>query len=249
MPRTGEQIAGYRIDGVIGAGGMGVVYEATQVALDRPVALKLLTPGLGASEEFRARFRREAMLQAALEHPNVVAVYEAGECEEGLYIAMRLVRGTNLKALVERGDLAPDRTIALLEQAAAALDAAHEAGLVHRDVKPQNILVDDDDRAFLADFGLMKGVGDRGVTLSRQYAGSLDYAAPEQIRGEPYGPSGDLYAFGIVLYEALTGSIPFTHDTEAALLYAHLTEEPAPPTSLRPELPAGVDDVLAKALA
>jgi protein kinase-like protein len=249
MLKTGEQIAGYRIESVIGAGGMGVVYEATQVALERPVALKLLTPGLGSSEDFRARFRREAMLQAALEHPHVVSVYEAGESDEGLYIAMRLVRGTNLKALIEDGSLTPERTLGLLEQAAAALDAAHAAGLVHRDVKPQNILVDDEDQAFLADFGLMKGVGDRGVTLSTHYAGSLDYAAPEQIRGEPYGPSGDLYAFATVLYEALTGTVPFPYDTEAALLYAHLSEEPQPPTALRPDLPAGLDDVLAQGLA
>ncbi len=249
MPKTGEQVAGYRIEGVIGAGGMGVVYEATQLALDRPVALKVLSPGLGADDEFRGRFRQEAMLQAALEHPNIVPVYEAGESEDGLYIAMRLVRGVDLKGLIESGELPPERALDLLAQAAAALDAAHAAGLVHRDVKPQNVLVDENDHAFLADFGLTKGAGARGVTLTGQYAGSLDYGAPEQIRGEPYGPSSDLYAFAAVLYEALTGEVVFPYDTEAALLYAHLTQEPPRPSERHAGLPAALDEVVGRGLA
>jgi hypothetical protein len=249
MVKTGDQIAGYRVESVIGAGGMGVVYEATQLALDRPVALKVLTPGLGADEDFRTRFRREAMLQAALEHPNIVSVYEAGESEDGLYIAMKLVRGVDLTKLIEQGELTPERTLDLLGQIASALDAAHAAGLVHRDVKPQNILVDEDDHAFLADFGLTKGAGDRGLTLTGQYAGSLDYAAPEQIRGEPQGASSDLYAFAAILYEALVGEVVFPYDTEAALLYAHLSENPPQPSEGRPELPAGFDQVIARGLA
>jgi len=249
MVKTGDQIAGYRVESVIGAGGMGVVYEATQLALDRPVALKVLTPGLGTDAEFRERFRREAMLQAALEHPNIVSVYEAGESDDGLYIAMKLVRGVDLTKLIEAGELTPERTLDLLAQIASALDAAHSAGLVHRDVKPQNILVDADDHAFLADFGLTKGAGDRGLTLTGQYAGSLDYAAPEQIRGEPQGASSDLYAFAAILYEALVGQVVFPYDTEAALLYAHLSENPPQPSELRPELPAGLDQVVARGLA
>src|SRR6185437_6041377 len=249
MVKTGDQIAGYRVESVIGAGGMGVVYEATQLALDRPVALKVLTPGLGTDAEFRERFRREAMLQAALEHPNIVSVYEAGESDDGLYIAMKLVRGVDLTRLIEAGELTPERTLDLLAQIASALDAAHSAGLVHRDVKPQNILVDADDHAFLADFGLTKGAGDRGLTLTGQYAGSLDYAAPEQIRGEPQGASSDLYAFAAILYEALVGQVVFPYDTEAALLYAHLSENPPQPSELRPELPAGLDQVVARGLA
>lgn len=246
--RTGTEVAGYRIDGVLGAGGMGVVYEATQLALDRPVALKLL-PTIRGSEEFRTRFRREAMLQAALDHPNVVPVYEAGESDDGLFIAMRLVRGRDLKQLTEDGEVPPTRVLALLAQAASALDTAHASGLVHRDVKPQNILVDDDDHAFLADFGLTKGAGERGVTLTGQYTGSLDYAAPEQISGKAYGPGADLYAFAAVLFEALTGEVVFPYDNQAALLNAHLNEPPPRASDRRPDLPAGLDEVIARGLA
>ena len=246
--RTGTEVAGYRIEGVLGAGGMGVVYEATQLALDRPVALKLL-PTISGSEEFRTRFRREAMLQAALDHPNIVPVYEAGESEDGLFIAMRLVRGRDLKQLTEEGDVPPTRVLALLAQAASALDAAHASGLVHRDVKPQNILVDDDGHAFLADFGLTKGAGERGVTMTGQYTGSLDYAAPEQISGKAYGPGADLYAFAAVMYEALTGEVVFPYDNQAALLHAHLNEAPPRASDLRPDLPAGLDDVIERGLA
>jgi predicted Ser/Thr protein kinase len=246
--RTGVEIEGYRVEGVLGAGGMGVVYEATQLALDRPVALKILTAGHG-SDEFKARFRREAMLQAALEHPNIVSVYEAGDSEEGLFIAMRLVRGSDLKQLSEDGSLPATRALDILGQAAAALDAAHAAGLVHRDVKPQNILVDGDNHAFLADFGLTKDAGERGLTLTGAYTGSLDYAAPEQIRGEAAGAGADLYAFAAVLYEALTGEVAFPYDTEAALLYAHLSEDPPRPSERRPELPSGLDAVVARGLA
>jgi Protein kinase domain len=249
MLRTGTTIAGYRIEELIGSGGMGTVYEATQLSLDRTVALKVLAAGLAAGEEFRERFRREAMLQAALEHPNIVPVYEAGASDEGLFIAMKLVRGSDLKRLGEDGDLEPARALEILAQAADALDAAHGAGLVHRDVKPQNILVDDDDRAYLADFGLTKGAGDRGATLTGQYMGSLDYTAPEQIRGEGFGASGDLYAFAAVVYEVLTGEVPFPYDTEAAILYAHIAEQPPHVTSRRPDLPAAVDELVARGLA
>jgi serine/threonine-protein kinase len=248
MLQTGTTVAGYRIEGTIGSGGMGTVYEATQLSLDRTVALKVLAPALGRDGDFRDRFRREAMLQAALEHPSIVPVYEAGESDDGLFIAMKLVRGTDLKRLAEAG-LEPERALAILAQAASALDAAHSSGLVHRDVKPQNILVDEDDRAYLADFGLTKGAGDRGVTLTGQYMGSLDYAAPEVVRGEPWGPQADVYAFAAVLCEALTAEPPFPHETEAALLYAHVNEPPPRPSERRPELPRALDDVVARGLA
>jgi serine/threonine-protein kinase len=185
MLRTGETIAGYRLESVLGSGGMGVVYEATQLSLERTVALKVIAPHLGADPAFRERFRREAMLQAALDHPNVVTVYEAGESDDGLYLAMRLVRGPSLKALVLDGGLEAGRALALLRQVGSALDAAHEAGLIHRDVKPQNILVDERDQAYLADFGLIKSSAHRGLTGTGQYLGSLDYVSPEQIGGEP----------------------------------------------------------------
>jgi serine/threonine-protein kinase len=246
---TGQTIAGYRIDGVLGSGGMGTVYRATQLSLGREVALKLLAPLLSEDSGFRERFRREAMLQAALEHPNIVTVYAAGESEEGLYLALRMVAGTDLKALVENQPLEPGRALSLLDQAAAALDAAHEAGLIHRDVKPQNILVDEDDHAYLADFGLTKGAGDRGLTLTGLYLGSLDYVAPEQVRGEPFGAAGDVYAFACVLYEALTGEVPFPHETEAALLYAHVNAPPPRPSVRNPALPEALDAVIGRGLA
>jgi predicted Ser/Thr protein kinase len=249
MLQAGATMAGYRIDDEIGSGGMGTVYEATQLSLDRTVALKVLASALGADDDFRARFRREAMLQAALDHPNIVPVYEAGEDGESLYIAMKLVRGTDLKRLSQEGDVEPERALAIVAQAAAALDAAHESGLVHRDVKPQNILVDEDDRAYLADFGITKSSGDRRVTLTGHYIGSLDYTPPERIRGEPVGAPGDLYAFAGVLLEALTGEVPFPYDDEAAILYAHVSEAPPSPSARRPELPAGLDDVVARGMA
>jgi predicted Ser/Thr protein kinase len=248
MVEAGTTIAGYRVERRLGSGGMGAVYEATQLSLDRVVALKVLSPTLSADAGFRERFRREAMLQAALEHPNIVPVYEAGESEAGLFMAMKLVDGADLKRLAAGGDLAPERVLALLTQVAAALDAAHASGLVHRDVKPQNILVDGE-RAYLAEFGLTKGAGDRGTTLTGQYLGSLDYTPPEQIRGEPVGPAGDLYALTAVLYEALTGEVPFPHENEAALLYAHVAETPPRPSERRAELPRALDGVVARGLA
>jgi hypothetical protein len=250
MLRTGATIAGYRIEGVLGTGGMGVVYEATQLSLDRPVALKVIAPHLGADAAFRERFRREAMLQAALDHPHIVTVYEAGESDEGLFLAMRLVRGPSLKDLVLEGGLEPARAVSILAQAASALDAAHEAGLIHRDVKPQNILVDErDEHAYLADFGLIKSSAQRGLTGTGQYLGSLDYVSPEQIRGEPVSALSDVYAFAAVLYECLSGEVPFPRDTEAALLYAHLSEPPPRLTERRAELPDVLDAVIARGLA
>ena len=247
--RSGQTIAGYRIDDVVGTGGMGVVYRATQVSLGRRVALKLLAPHLSEDPEFRERFRREAALQGNLHHPNVVTVYEAGEAEEGLFLALRYVDGTDLKRLIESGELGAARALGLLAQAAAALDAAHEAGLVHRDVKPQNILVDANDHAYLADFGLTKGADARGLTRTGTYLGSLDYVSPEQVRGEPVAAASDLYAFAAVLYEALSGEVPFPRDTEAALLYAHVHEAPPRLSERRAELPPALDEVIARGLA
>jgi hypothetical protein len=248
MLQTGATIAGYRIEGVLGSGGMGVVYEATQLSLDRTVALKVLAPQAGADPAFRERFRREAMLQAALDHPHIVTVHEAGESDEGLFIATRLVRGQNLKQLSGDG-LAPARALAILQQVASALDAAHAAGLVHRDVKPQNVLVDDRDYAYLADFGLIKDAREPGLTQTGEYVGTLDYVSPEQIRGEPMTAASDLYAFAAVLYECLSGEVPYPRDTEAALLYAHLSEEPPRLTERRAELPPALDAVVTRGLA
>jgi Protein kinase domain len=246
--RTGATLAGYRVDGLVGSGGMGIVYEATQLSLNRTVALKVLAPHLSNDSGFRDRFRREAQVQAALEHPHIVTVFESGESDEGLFIATRLIRGTDLKELVEQG-LGAERALRILTQVASALDAAHAAGLVHRDVKPQNVLVDELDFAYLADFGLIKESREPGLTRTGEYLGSLDYVSPEQIRGEPVASASDLYAFAAVLYECLSGEVPFPRDTEAALLYAHLTEPPPRLTSRRAGLSPALDAVVERGLS
>jgi hypothetical protein len=228
---------------------MGAVYEATQLSLSRRVALKLLAPHLGEDPVFRERFRREGVIQAALDHPHIVPIYEAGESEHGLFLAMRLVRGANLKDLIVSSSLDGRRAVAVLRQAAGALDAAHAAGLVHRDVKPQNVLVAEGDYTYLADFGLTKAPGEGGLTASGQQVGSLDYISPEQIRGEQVTPRSDLYAFGVVFYEALAGAVPYQRDSDAALMYAHLEQEPPALSSRRPDVPAAVDAAVARALA
>ena len=246
---TGTEIGGYRVESVLGRGGMGVVYEATQLSLSRTVALKLLAGDLAEDGAFRDRFRREARLQAAIEHPHIVSVYEAGEFDGGLFIAMRLVRGTDLKRLVRSGELAPDRAVGILLAVADALDTAHESGLIHRDVKPQNILVGGRDHAYLADFGLTKGASDTGYTRTGQLMGTLDYVSPEQIGGGDAGRPSDIYALAAVAFECLCGRAPFARPTEAAVLYAHMAEPPPSASAERPGLPAAVDSVLARGLA
>ena len=210
MLEPGTDIGAYRIEGLLGRGGMGIVYEATQHSLGRKVALKLLAADLSFDESFRRRFRREGRLQAGLDHAHIVPIYEAGELEDhGLFIAMRLVRGSTLKELVKSGELDGERTLRLLRPVADALDSAHEADLVHRDIKPQNILVGRRDHAYLADFGLTRAPGDTAFTKTGQFVGTLDYIAPEQIRGEQPGPASDLYSFAAVAYECFTGTVPF----------------------------------------
>jgi serine/threonine-protein kinase len=250
MLQPGQQVAGYEIDGVLGHGGMGVVYEARQLSLERSVALKILSGQLTADAAFRERFQREGRLQAALDHPHIVTVYEAGELDDGaLFIAMRLIRGPNLKDMIGAGEIDAERTLRILGPIADALDAAHEAGLVHRDIKPQNILVERRERPYLADFGLTKGTGDTGVTQTGHLVGTIDYLAPEQIRGDETTPLTDIYALGAVLYECLTGTVLFPKNSDAAVMYAHLQDEPPLVTEQRPNLPAAIDEVLGHALA
>jgi serine/threonine-protein kinase len=250
---NGAVIAGYRIEHVAGRGGMGVVYRATQLALDRPAALKVIAPDLADDLMFRERFKRESHTAASIDHPNVIPVYEAGETDGQLYIAMRYVDGTDLRELIRReGSLSPERTVRVIEQVAAALDAAHRRGLVHRDVKPANVLIteDGDEHVYLTDFGLTKhtaSVG--GMTKTGQFVGTLDYTAPEQIKGEPADARADVYALGCVLFQALAGRVPFERDSEVAKLYAHLSDEPPTLTSVAPAAPAPLDGVVERALA
>jgi YVTN family beta-propeller protein len=241
-PRLGTELAGYRLEALIGRGGMGVVYRAHDLALDRDVALKLLAPELADDVSFRERFLRESRLAASLEHPNVVPIHDAGEIEGQLYIAMRLVEGTDLKTILREGPLEPARAVHVVEQIAGALDAAHARGLVHRDVKPSNVLIDEREHVYLADFGLSRRLGDAAAPLgAAKSLGTADYVAPEQIRGEEVDGRADVYALGCLLYECLAGKPPFERGSEAATLYAHLEESP-------PVLP-GLEQVLPKALA
>ena len=224
----GTMFGGYRVEALIGRGGMGVVYRATDLSLERPVALKLIAPELAQDERFRDRFLKEPRLAAALDHPSVVPIYEAGERDGQLYLAMRYVEGEDLKTLLERdGRLQPERAVGILAQVAGALDAAHKRGLVHRDVKPANVLIDEGGHAYLTDFGITKQLGARSTDTGR-LVGTLDYLAPEQIRGEAIDGRTDCYSLTCVLYECLSGAPPFRRDTEAETMWAHMQEEPAP---------------------
>src|SRR3954469_24624657 len=230
---------------------MGVGDRAEHLHLGRTVALKVLAPELSRDADFRGRFLRESRMAAALEHPNVVTVYDAGDVEESLFLAMRLVPGEDLAAGLRRGGaLAPARALALLGQVADALDTAHAAGLVHRDVKPGNILVDGE-RAFLTDFGLTKPTQAdmTAMTATGVFLGTPDYAAPEQISGSRLDGRADVYALGGVLYECLTGSRPFPRNAQVAVIYAQLHEPPPRPSDVRPGLPPALDGVIECALA
>ncbi|HKP21350.1 MAG TPA: protein kinase [Thermoleophilaceae bacterium] len=224
----GTTFANYRVESLVGRGGMGVVYLARDLSLERPVALKLIAPELADDPQFRARFLREPRLAASLDHPNVIPIYEAGEHDDQLYLAMRFVEGSDLRTMLEReGKLGPERTLAILTQVAGALDAAHRRALVHRDMKPANVLIDEDGHAYLTDFGITKQLGGASTDTGR-LVGTLDYLAPEQIRGDPVDGRTDCYALACVLYECLAGKPPFHRATEAETMWAHMQDEPAP---------------------
>jgi serine/threonine-protein kinase len=253
----GRQVAGYRIERVIGRGGMAVVYSARDLRLDRTVALKLLAPELARNDTFRRRFTHESRVAAAIDHPHIVPVFEAGETDGVLYIAMRYVSGSDLRHLLDRaGPLPLPTATRIATQVASALDAAHEHGLVHRDVKPGNILVargtdsDHPEHVYLTDFGLTKkSLSLTGFTTVGQFVGTLDYVAPEQISGRPVDGRCDVYGLACVVYETLAGRPPFRRDDDMALLWAHQYDQPPPLTEARPDLPGHVDTVFAKALA
>ena len=246
-----DRIEGYRIESELARGGMGIVYLARQTFPDRRVALKLLSPELAADPDFRERFIRESNAAASTEHPNIVPIYGAGEADGRLYLAMRYVQGTDLGALI-RGDgpLDPERAVSICSQVAAALDAAHARGLVHRDVKPGNVLIDEAGNAYLTDFGLItRNEIETGITKTGQFMGSTAYCAPEQIRGDEVDARTDVYSLGCVLFECLTGSPPFPRESEAATLYAHLEETPTKPSARRSSVPPQLDVVVQKAMA
>lgn len=237
MLSPGERVDDYEIIGLIGDGGMGAVYEAIQLSLNRPVALKVIDQRLTSDEAFRERFRREGEIQARLDHPNIVPVYQAGEAPEGLFIAMRIIRGTTLKELIRAESITDIDTVELLGPIADALDTAHDDGLIHRDVKPQNILVDEKRRPFLADFGLTKRATSAGLTRTGQFVGTFDYVSPEQVLGEEAIPASDVYSLAGVVFECVAGVPPFVRSNDAALLYAHVNEEPPNLKDFRPDLP------------
>ncbi len=247
--RPGDVFVNHRIEGLAGRGGMGVVYRATDLELDRTVALKVITPALAEEADFRKRFVAESKAAASIEHPNVIPVYYAGEREGVLFIVMRFIDGPDLRALIRaQGRLDPERAAHIVAQLGSALDAAHAHGLVHRDVKPANVLLGDEDHAYLTDFGLTKrsatSGGDGGLSRAGGWVGTLGYVAPEQIRGGRVDARTDVYALGCVLVFALTGRAPYVGESDEATLWAHLNSPP-PSESVPPEF----EGVVARALA
>ncbi|HEX4720284.1 MAG TPA: protein kinase [Thermoleophilaceae bacterium] len=254
MVQVLDVVAGFQLERRLGRGGMGVVYRARDERLGRWVALKLIAPEIAGDETFRARFEREWRLAATVDHPNVIPVYEAGQADGQLYLAMRLVEGTNLRELIRAElRLPPGRAVHLIAQVAAALDAAHDHGLVHRDVKPQNILVVDpgvSDHVYLTDFGLALAAEDSApLTESGHWVGTPDYVAPEQLTGDPVDRRADIYGLGCVLFEALTGHVPFVGTSRGEKLMGHLSSAPPRPTDELTDVPAGLDEVVARAMA
>jgi serine/threonine protein kinase len=254
--RVGEEFAGHRIDALIGRGGMGVVYLAEHLRLGRKVAIKILSPDLAREETFRRRFIRESQLAAGMEHPNIVPVFDAGEADGRAYISMRYVAGSDLAAfLKEEGPLSAETTLGIAIQIAAALDAAHAEGLVHRDVKPANILLERVQgdpfpwRAFLSDFGVTKHLAGGRTTETGQFVGTVDYMAPEQITGGAIDGRTDEYSLACVVYECLTRSVPFRREGQVAVMYAHLQEPPPRVSDHRPGLPVGLDGILQRGMA
>jgi len=258
-PDSDIQIAGYQIEARVGRGGMGEVFRAVQLNLGRRVALKVLAPDLAADDRFRRRFLRESRIAASIDHPSVIPIYETGEDGGLLYIAMRYVDGPDLAAVLRReGRLEPSRALAIMTQVAGALDAAHERGLVHRDVKPANMLLapgpaGTPSHCYLCDFGLIKQIDSEQVasalTITDQFVGTIPYVAPEQIEGKAVDGRTDVYSLGCVLFQCLTGSAPFEGTNDVEVVFAHLGKPPPSLSERSPGLPASVDEVIARAMA
>jgi len=248
----GSSIAGYVVEGVVGSGGIGVLYKARQLRLDRPVALKVVDAQAAEDGLVRERLRREARTVAALDHPNVVPLYEAGEADGAVFFATRWVDGTDLGTLIRRDHpLRPRRAARLAAQIASALEVAHEQELMHRDVKPSNVIVTPEDHVYLTDFGLTKRSQSlSGFTAGAQMLGTIDYVAPEQIEGGEAGPRGDVYGLACVLYEMLGGYAPFARASGGmAKMWAHLNTPPPSVRELRPDVPEALDDVIRRGMA
>jgi hypothetical protein len=252
-PLVGTLFAGYRVERVLGRGGMSVVYLAEHPRLKNMVALKLLAPALAEDDLFRERLIRESQLAASLNHPNVIPVFDTGEEDGVLYISMRFVDGLDLRSILRDGLPSLERTADIVTQTAAALDAAHARGLVHRDVKPANILIETGGEppghVYVADFGLTKHTDARTGATASGVVGTVDYMAPEQIEGRQLDGRADVYALGCVLYECLTGKPPFEHTNDVAVLWAHIREDPPRPSSLDRSLPRAFDAIVDRALA
>ena len=253
--RAGSLLAGYRLEAPVGKGGMAVVFRARDERLARPVALKILSPELASDSEFRRRFIGESRAAAAVDDPHIIPVYEAGEADGVLFIAMRFVQGGDLRMVLDReGALSPDRAAGFISPVASALDAAHAAGLVHRDVKPGNILVDRrrgrPDHVYLSDFGVSKSAVPTGtLTGTGIFIGTPDYGAPEQIQGLPVDGRADQYSLACVTYNLLTGTMPFERTNAMAVMLAHVSSPPPSLSSRRPDLPEAADQVVAKGMA
>jgi DNA-binding NarL/FixJ family response regulator len=250
----GATFAGHRIEAVAGRGGMGIVFRATDLVLGRPVALKVIAPAFSADPVFRARFEQECRLAASIDHPHAVDVFHAGEEDGRLYVTMRFVPGTDLKALLkEEGKLDVDRALRIVTHVAGALDAAHRHGLVHRDVKPANVLIaprEGEEHAFLTDFGLTKQRSvDTELTGTGLAIGTADYMAPEQAQGLEIDGRADVYALGCVLFQTLTGAVPYATDSDLEKMWAHVHQAPPDLLRTRPDLPAELGDVIARAMA
>jgi serine/threonine-protein kinase len=253
-PAAGSVVAGCRLEEEIGRGGMGVVYRATDESLQRTVALKLIAPELTTNQDFRERFKRESRLAASIEHPNVIPVYAAGESEDLLYLVMRYIRGTDLRALLQQeGALEPARATRVVAQVAAALGAAHRRGLIHRDVKPANVLIErqaENEHAYLTDFGIARDVGGAtALTRTGMLVGTLDYIAPERLEDRPGDGRSDVYALGCVLFEALTGQVPYPRDSDVAKMYAHMNEPVPSVREFRPDVPDELARTATRAMA
>ena len=248
--KAGSTFGKYRLNRLLGRGGMGEVHEAYDTSKDRTVALKILTDELARDADFRTRFQRESRAAAMLEEPHVIPIHDWGEIDGNLYIDMRLVRGENLYDILQRGALEPARAVAIVRQVAAALDAAHAQGLIHRDIKPQNILITGaDDFAYLIDFGIAESRGDTRLTSTGSAIGSFSYIAPERFSDRPATPAVDTYSLAAVLYEALTGQVPFKGGSIEQVIAAHITAPPPKPSAVNPRVPAAMDEVIARGMA